>query len=33
MNHHHWKVMLYSAFSADCSVEPMNEPTCAMTTG
>ena len=33
MNHHHSKVMLYSAFSADCRVEPMNDPTCAITTG
>ena len=33
MNHHHSKVMLYSALSVDCSVEPMNDPTCAMTTG
>jgi hypothetical protein len=33
MNHHHSKVIPYSAFSVDCSVEPMNEPTWAMTTG
>ena len=33
MNHHHSKVTLYSAFSADWRVEPMNDPTCAITTG
>ena len=33
MNHHHSKVMLYSALSVDCRVDPMNEPTCAITTG
>ncbi len=33
MNHHHSKVMFYSAFNVDCSVEPMKDPTCAITTG
>src|ERR1700722_1413463 len=27
MNHHHSKVIPYSALSVDCSVEPMNDPT------
>ena len=33
MNHHHSNVIPYSAFSVDCRVEPMNDPTWAMTTG
>jgi hypothetical protein len=33
MNHHHSKVTPYSALSVDCRVDPMNEPTCAITTG
>src|SRR6516162_2968214 len=33
MNHHHSKVMPYSAFSVFCRVEPMNDPTWAITTG
>src|SRR3984885_94001 len=33
MNHHHSKVIPYSALRVDCRVDPMNDPTCAMTTG
>ena len=33
MNHHHSKVIPYSAFSVFCSVEPMKDPTWAITTG
>ena len=33
MNHHHSNVIPYSALRVDCRVEPMNDPTWAMTTG